>query len=97
MSRIAFSLLLVLLLPLQGYAAMTQCAAARAAQEARHPCGSNTADIHRHKCGTCCATAIAPAYSPWAPSLRTPAVSPPAVLSPPPIILLDRLDRPPRS
>jgi hypothetical protein len=96
--RVGFALLLALMLPLQGYAAMPVCAARVAASPtAQHRCAHGSAAIHHHDCGnSCCGAAIALTPVRWiAPLLTAPEISS-AVLWSPPVGLLDRLDRPPR-
>jgi hypothetical protein len=85
------ALLLVLMLPLQGFASAASCAASAADQH----CAHGTAAQH-HGCGTCCSAAIVVTSFDWAPpQSRRPQLSVPLLFSPPKLAL-DRLDRPPR-
>jgi hypothetical protein len=104
-------LLLALILPLQGYAAMPACgqpdpanssadsatAAAATATASQAHCTRGPAATHHHSCGNCCCgNAIAlTSVHRIAPLLTAPAIAM-AVLGSPPEITLDRLDRPPR-
>jgi hypothetical protein len=101
------AMLLALMLPLQGYAAMPDCGHVDPVHSgARDPAASPTAPqhcaglpaaTHRHGCGnSCCGAAIMPTSVRWiAPILAAPEISA-AVSSSPPAVTLDRLDRPPR-
>lgn len=101
--RAGFALLLALMLPLQGYAAMPVCGqhghsnAAAGASPAQHHCTLGPQAIHLHGCGDCCCgTAAALTYVQWiAPRLIAPEISG-AVPGSAPSVTLDRLDRPPR-
>jgi hypothetical protein len=109
--RFGFAMLLALLLPLQGYAAMPACgqhdpanssvAGMTAASTAHHHCERGTAagDLHYHNghCDNCCCgVAIAATSVQWiAPLLSAPEISQ-VILWFPPTVTLDRLDRPPR-
>jgi hypothetical protein len=96
--RVGFALLLALMLPLQGYAAMPVCAASTAAAPtAQHHCAHGSTAIHHHDCGnSCCGAAIALTPVRWIAPLQTAPEISKAVLWSPPVGLLDRLDRPPR-
>jgi hypothetical protein len=101
------AMLLALMLPLQGYAAMPDCGPVDAVHSGvRDPAASPTAPqhcagvpaaTHRHGCGNCCCSAaIMPTPVRWiAPILAAPEISAAAPWSPP-TVALDRLDRPPR-
>jgi hypothetical protein len=95
--RAGFALLFALLLPLQGYAAMSSCGSRDAASSAGpHHCDREAAALHHHHCGDCCGVAIAPAADLWhAPHPRSPDITVAEPASPP-MGFLDRLDRPPR-
>jgi hypothetical protein len=95
-----FALLLVVMLPLRGYAAMTHCASAHdgaaAAAQTTH-CADRGGAARLHACGDCCCvTAALPPPADWSLT-RVPApVISPRLLSPPRALAKDRLDRPPR-
>jgi hypothetical protein len=106
--RAAF-LWLSLLLPLQSFAAVTcgqhepanpSAASAAAAFAPQDHCAHGSPAIHRHgdhSCGKCCcgaAMAVTTSHG-VAALLAAPEISA-AVIVRPPIIALDRLDRPPR-
>jgi hypothetical protein len=110
LNRIQFGvlvMLLALLLPLQGYAAMPDCghfdakesgaAALTASPAGAQHCAGAPGAIHHHGCGNCCCTAaimLTPVRF-TAPALAARQIS--AALSwSPPTVALDRLDRPPR-
>jgi len=90
------ALLLVLMLPLQGFAAAAGCAASTAATAADQHCAHGAAAQH-HSCGTCCSAAIVVTSFHWAPpqTLRPQVSMPPLPAAPK--LALDRLDRPPRT
>jgi hypothetical protein len=95
--RAGFALLFALLLPLQGYAAMSSCGSRDAASSAGpHHCASAPAALHHHHCSDCCGAAIAPPGDIFlAPHPRSPDITVAEPASPP-VGFLDRLDRPPR-
>jgi hypothetical protein len=109
--RFGFAMLLALILPLQGYAAMPACgqhdeansdvAGMTASSTAHHHCEHGTTAGNGHSgnghCNNgCCGVAIAATYSRWiAPLLSAPGISH-VILWFPPTVTLDRLDRPPR-
>jgi hypothetical protein len=109
--RFGFAMLLALLLPLQGYAAMPACAQHDQANSgvadmiasatAHHHCvqGSTAGNGHSgnsHCNNGCCGVAIAATSSQWiAPLPSAPGISH-VILWFPPTVTLDRLDRPPR-
>ena len=114
MLRLGFALLLTLMLPLQGYAAMPACAqhdgsnssaagappagtGVAASPTGQHHC-QHASTASRHRCDNCCCgAAIALTPTQWiAPLLSAPQVSSTPLWSPP-MVALDRLDRPPRS
>jgi hypothetical protein len=100
-TRFKLAILLALMLPLQGLSAASACGAVSAASaQIDHHCtpvsGTVPGSLLHHGCGTCCAVGVAAAPLHWAtPRLPSPEVSS-ATLLPPPDIILDRLDRPPR-
>lgn len=95
-------LLLALILPLQSFAAAWSCnahAGAASAHSHSHCAGDSgkpqSAEPHHH-CGTCCAAAVALTAFRWnAPRPDGCEASVP-LRQPPPKVVLDRLDRPPR-
>src|ERR1700722_2870340 len=101
------TMLLALMLPLQGYAAMPDCGRLdhthsgavhlAASPGALQHCAGVPSAVHRHGCGNCCCSAaimLTPVR--WvAPVLAAPEISAAAPWSPP-TVALDRLDRPPR-
>ncbi|HWW29223.1 MAG TPA: hypothetical protein VNY80_04360 [Steroidobacteraceae bacterium] len=90
------ALLLVLLLPLQGFATALSCGSFDAAPAAAQHCAHGSAAVQHHHCGTCCSAAIVVTPLHWAPPRATrPDVSLPLLISPA-LVALDRLDRPPR-
>jgi len=104
--RAVFALLLVLLLPLRGLEATPACGhglefdsgaeTAPASRAAPVHCTGGAA-LHHHDCGNyCCAAAIAPAPAQFIAPLLTPPDLSLTVIGSPPMVLLDRLDRPPR-
>jgi hypothetical protein len=95
--RTAVALLLALLLPLQGYAAMPACGHQTASPVSQHHCDRSPAAAHHPSCGDCCGCA-APALTSVNWSAPRPPVPEFAVAEPgfPPAGILDRLDRPPR-
>jgi hypothetical protein len=106
--RLAFSLLMALMLPLQSAAAMASCegreaagreaAANAAAPMHAHHCRSKSAVTHHHDCGSgCCAAAVVSMHADWPRPPRAAGPGLAAVPAPPPTVLIDRLDRPPRS
>jgi hypothetical protein len=103
--RIGFALLLALMLPLQGYAAMPACAQHDPSSGAASTTGSQPAQHHcehgrtqsLHRCDNCCCgigIALTPAQ--WTAPLPVADRVADAVLGTPPVVALDRLDRPPR-
>jgi hypothetical protein len=98
---VKLTLLLALIMPLQGLAAAWGCvsfdaAPASAAAQTHCPHETGTAQEH-HNCGMgCCTAAIALLPLPWA----APRTVCPDILLPlrrlPPSVVPDRLDRPPR-
>jgi hypothetical protein len=104
--RIGFALLLSLMLPLQGYAAMPVCAQheqsasstaeSAASQAGQHHCEHGTVS-HHHCDNCCCGVAIALAAAPWTPPLPSALQASGAAPESSPTTRLDRLDRPPRS
>jgi hypothetical protein len=100
-SALKLALLLVLMLPLQGFAAAFSCepldsAAAAAAPTADHHCPHGSSAVQHHACGTCCSAAMVVTPLQWVPPRSiSPRVRVPLLFSPPNIVL-DRLDRPPR-
>jgi len=104
--RIGLALLLTLMLPLQGYAAMPRCAqhdqsATSAAALAASPVGQHHCEhgtvSHHHCDNCCCGVAIALTPTPWTPPLPSAPQAAGAAPESSPITRLDRLDRPPRS
>jgi len=105
--RAGFALLVALVLPLQGYAAMPNCGqldhrnsrmdSIAAPQTPRAHCTGAPTASHHQGCGTCCcAAAMALTPVDWiAPRLIAPEVSL-SLLGRPPAVTLDRLERPPR-
>jgi hypothetical protein len=98
--RLVFALLLAVMLPLRGYAAIAHCEPDHAmhtmhAMHAAH-C-ADAASLHSHSCSDCCCVAAA-ALTPSRWTLpHTPALDVSArLIWPPPALTLDRLDRPPR-
>jgi hypothetical protein len=96
------ALLLVLMLPLQGFAAAFSCetheaAAAAAASSGDQHCPHASSAVQHHACGTCCCAGMVVTPLQWAPPRSiSPQVRVPLLFSPPKIVL-DRLDRPPRT
>jgi len=102
--KLGFALLLAVILPLRGYAAVANCAAdadsGRAvAVHGVHPshCAHGAGALHSHGCGNdCCGAAIVLTPARWLVP-RTPALGVSArIIWPSPLLALDRLDRPPR-
>jgi len=103
--KVVFALLLALTLPLQGYAAAANCGPASAHTAALHAGpSSHCASVHHHlsvhhyhDCGNgCCVAAIALTPARWTvPRPAAPEIAG-RLISPPPAVSLDRLDRPPR-
>jgi len=95
------ALLLVVMLPLQGFAAAFSCephnsAAAAATAAGDQHCPHASSAVQHHACGTCCCAAIVVTPLQWVPPRSiSPQVRVPLLFSPPKIVL-DRLDRPPR-
>jgi hypothetical protein len=94
-STLELALLLVLILPLQGFATAVSCAAVDTASAAAHHCPHGTA-VQHHSCGTCCSTAIAGTSLQWIPPQSRRPLASFRFLFSPPKLALDRLDRPPR-
>jgi hypothetical protein len=103
--RIGFALLLTLMLPLQGYAAMPACSqhdqsASSAAELAASPAGQHHCEhgtVNSHHCDNCCCgVAIALTAAPWTPPLPSALQASGAAPESSPTTRLDRLDRPPR-
>jgi hypothetical protein len=102
-ARFRIALLLALVLPLQGLSAASACGSTHLAQSAAaaqsaagHHCAPLPGIAQHHGCGSCCAVAVAVAPLRWvAPLLPRSEVSS-ITLLPPPAVILDRLDRPPR-
>jgi hypothetical protein len=96
-----FVLLLALILPLQNFASAWSCSAHETgAAAAHHHCANDSGKPQggeqQHRCGTCCAAAIALVPFAWtAPRSASPEASLPSHRQPPKVAL-DRLDRPPR-
>jgi hypothetical protein len=106
------ALLLALLLPLQGFAAVSGCPQSPAARAlphhaaaahthcAEHPApdpGQGSTARHHGFCADCCMAAVAQTAPAWiAPRGETPQLFLPLPRSPL-MIPLDRLDRPPRT
>lgn len=99
-------LLLALVLPLQSFASVWSCGSQGKVPAAAHQhCvqagvqtgGAQPAGAEHHHCGTCCVTAVAATPPRWTPPrpLRAAAFRPPHRSAP--AVILDRLDRPPRS
>ena len=104
--RIKFVMLMALLLPLHGYAAMPACqeqvradvgaATAAAPSATQHDC-TPTAPAHQHNCGQCCCgvgIALTPSLF-IAPYFAAAEITPTGIVAPPQGAL-ERLDRPPR-
>jgi hypothetical protein len=95
------ALLLVVMLPLQGFAAAFGCeahdgAAAAATSATAQHCPHASSALQHHACGTCCCAAMVVTPLQWIPPRSiSPQVRVPLSFSPPKIVL-DRLDRPPR-
>jgi len=91
------ALLLMLILPLQGFATASSCGLFHsAAAAAPQHCSHGSAAVQHPGCGTCCSAAIVLTPLRWAPPRSpSPQHSLPLLISPP-FIVLDRLDRPPR-
>lgn len=104
LTNLRLGLILALLLPLQAFAALPNCALPDTHQD-WHMTQSSAADhcdhahpgAAHHDCGSCCSVAAAgnrlelfqaPPFSPPQPALKP--------LGSPPRVALDRLDRPPR-
>jgi hypothetical protein len=96
-NRFKLALLLALMLPLQGFGAADRCASTHAASAAiGHHCDAISNAAQHHGCGSCCAVGMAATPLRWAaPRLPSPEVSS-VTLLPPPTVIPDRLDRPPR-
>jgi hypothetical protein len=91
---LGFALLLTLLSPIEGYAAMPGCTARMVSHQQRH---CPAAPAHHHDCGGClCAAAVALSSMPWIAPLLSVAAAWDSPSSAPPQVELDRLDRPPR-
>jgi hypothetical protein len=91
-------MLLALIMPLQGFASAWSCASSDTASLPQQHCAHDAGAVQQHhSCGTCCcAAAIALMPLPWAaPQPVSPGVLLP-LRWPPPAVVLDRLDRPPR-
>jgi hypothetical protein len=89
------ALLLALLLPLQSFAAASGCGAAGAITPSSQHCPhENAAQVHH--CGTCCVAAITVMPALWLPPRLNNSEPSSLVLEHPPLVALDRLDRPPR-
>ena len=103
--RFGFAMLLALMLPLQGYAAMPGCARhdhansgamGMTASAMGHPHCEHATPGNGHCDNGCCGVAIAATSVRWiAPLLAVPEISH-VVLWFPPTVAPDRLDRPPR-
>jgi hypothetical protein len=97
--RAGLALLFMLMLPLQGFAAMPACGHHEAASPAsQHHCDGAPGAAHHPSCGDCCGCA-AVALSFMHFTAPPPAMAPEiavAKLRSPPVGILDRLDRPPR-
>jgi hypothetical protein len=94
-------LLLVLILPLQGFASAWSCGAHNTTSAAaHHDCaghpGTSPSGGEHHHCGTCCAAAIALVPFRWTMPRSAGSEASLPLHGPPPKIALDRLDRPPR-
>jgi hypothetical protein len=105
--RLGFALLLTLMLPLQGYAAMPACGQPvqsnigvetdAAAPTAQQHCVREASTAHHHSCGnSCCGAVVATTAVQWAAPLPTSSEISFIELRFPPELALDRLDRPPR-
>jgi hypothetical protein len=106
-TSLKLALLLALLLPLQGFAAVSSCAQTGLAHAATHShqaspaaegrCDHASPNTLHHDCGTCCCVAVSSnSGASWlAPLLNRPQ---PALvrLKTPLSATIDRLDRPPR-
>jgi hypothetical protein len=103
-THLYFGLLLALLLPLQAFAALPNCAGADPHQgwhTAQSPSADHCDHAHpgaaHHDCGTCCSVAAAGhPLELWAAPPLTPPQPPAARIASPPSVAIDRLDRPPR-
>lgn len=100
--RLGIALLFALVLPLQGYAAMTSCARFDHAVQIpvhsmAHHCAHSAPATHHPGCGDCCCTVgIVPTPGDWsAPGAAVPEIAA-AWIGSPPTVALERLDRPPR-
>ena len=95
-------LLLALILPLQSFASAWSCSAQYAGSAGAHahcPDHSGKAQSggeQHHRCGTCCVAAIALMPFRWTAPRSAGAEVSLLPQGPPPKIVLDRLDRPPR-
>ncbi len=95
-------MLMVLLLPLQGYAAAPLCRQHAGTEVAdsptpQHHCPGKDGTAQRHDCGKCCcAAAIDLVAARWTAPHFSAAEITAAPMGHPPDVALDRLDRPPR-
>jgi hypothetical protein len=93
---VKLALLLALLLPLHGFAAASGCAAGGAVTAGAQHCPHETGAAPLHSCGTCCVAAVTVMPALWLPPRPTNSELSSPVLDHPPLVALDRLDRPPR-
>jgi hypothetical protein len=102
--KLGFALLLAVILPLRGYAAMANCvpdaesgrAVATHGVHLSH-CAYGAGALHPHGCGNdCCGAAIALTPARWIVPHTSPLGISAGIIWPPPLLALDRLDRPPR-
>jgi hypothetical protein len=106
-TNLRLALLLALILPLQAFAALSNCAlnGAHGGSESAHwalpaangGCEHAHPSTTHHDCGTCCHVAAAGnSLENWiAPRFVAPQLAL-ARIKPPPSVAIDRLDRPPR-
>jgi hypothetical protein len=106
-TNLRLALLLALILPLQAFAALSNCAlngthpSIESAHSALPAADSHCARAHpstaHHDCGTCCHVAAAGnSLENWLPPRSIAPRLAQARIKPPPSATIDRLDRPPR-
>jgi hypothetical protein len=99
-TNLRLALLLALILPLQAFAALSNCAQSAhwALPAAEAHCDHAHVNVPHHDCGTCCCVAAAgnPLVQWGAPRFTAPQLAL-VRIEPPPSVAIDRLDRPPRS
>jgi hypothetical protein len=90
------ALLLALLMPLQSFAAVLGCSAAGTVTVGAQHCPHEAGAAQQHSCGTCCVAAVTVVPALWLPPRLTNSELSSPLLERPPLVTLDRLDRPPR-